>query len=271
MTYTRILSTYIAILFLIQIISAECLMTRSPTGRCLYINTVITAEKGGDVYFVGDAFHYDIILTNEGTDSVNTNFTVNVYDPNHNLVYPHNYLNRTINPKQTITLYPYWDDHENEPMSILMSTEGPYTVQITSSIPLTFFKCSNTSDIQSSTIPNCTNFNSIEGSYLHYFGVMPEWEKDWINNSTQLMQTQNELSTKTVNLTEKIANLTEQTKKSNDDVENLTKLVAVFAFFSLIFQVISLFLQWRQPKISEEQNKAENQKLQEKERKEQAK
>jgi hypothetical protein len=129
---------------------------------------IITGSKSPDFY-VGDTFHYNITLTNIGTQPIDSNFTVNVYNPSRELLGTR-IFERNLSPGQVAYLLPSKEKpvvQGNPEYDIFFfDSIGSYKLEVTSSQNLFFWRFTETE-------------YTYQSSFTFYFDAMPRWEKNW--------------------------------------------------------------------------------------------
>jgi len=129
---------------------------------------IITGSRSPDFY-VGDTFHYNITLTNIGTQPINSNLTVSVYNPSRELLGT-KIFQRTLSPGQVTYLFPSKEkpvvQGKPEYDIFFFDSIGSYKLQATSSQNLLFWRFTETE-------------YTYQGSFTFYFDAMPRWEKTW--------------------------------------------------------------------------------------------
>ena len=145
---------------------------------------VITGSKSPDFY-VGDTFHYNITLTNLGTQPINSNFTVSVYNPSRELLGTR-IFQRSLSPGQVAYLFPAKEKPvvkgQPEYDIFFFDSIGSYKLQIASSQSLLFWRFTQTE-------------YTYQGSpFTFYFDAMPRWEKNWRDTLAQWQATNENLA-----------------------------------------------------------------------------
>lgn len=74
-------------------------------GLAVSVNVSIITSHGTSDFSVGDAFHYNITLTNIGNQTVNSNFNVSIYNPSRELL-GSRIFSSNISQGQTTFLFP---------------------------------------------------------------------------------------------------------------------------------------------------------------------
>ena len=92
-------------------------------------------------YYSGDHFWYNITLTNSGTTTINATFTVTVRNTTGGVFGTVKSYKRYLEPNDTTILYPNYTRLEKEEVYIyFMDTAGTYTIELTSDIPMSFYR-----------------------------------------------------------------------------------------------------------------------------------
>lgn len=168
-------------------------------GLAVSVNVSIITSHGTSDFSVGDAFHYNITLTNIGNQTVNSNFNVSIYNPSRELL-GSRVFSSNISQGQTTFLFPKREKPVvpggSEYDVLFFDSAGSYKLQIKSSQPLLlFYRLSSTEY----TYTNPFNF---------YFDAMPKWEKDWRDTVTQWQITNENLSEQMLTLNKLFYRLT---------------------------------------------------------------
>lgn len=175
---------------------------------------IITGSKSPDFY-VGDTFHYNITLTNIGTQPIDSNFTVNVYNPSRELLGTR-VFRHSLSTGQVAYLFPAKEkpivQGRLEYDLFFFDSIGSYKLQITSSQNLLLWRFTETEYMYQS-------------SFTFYFDAMPRWEKTWRDRLVQWQAT-NE-------------NLTRQTLTISTLLYRLTYVVGFVTIFNLVIAVWS--------------------------------
>ena len=147
-------------------------------GLAVSVNVSIITSHGTSDFSVGDAFHYNITLTNIGNQTVNSNFNVSIYNPSRELL-GSRIFSSNISQGQTTFLFPKREKPvvpgRSEYDVLFFDSAGSYKLQIKSSQPLLlFYRLSSTEY----TYTNPFNF---------YFDAMPHWETINENLTVQML------------------------------------------------------------------------------------
>jgi hypothetical protein len=168
---------------------------------------IITGSKSPDFY-VGDTFHYNITLTNIGTQPIKSNLTVSVYNPSRELIGTKTFQ-RTLSPGQVTYLFPSKEkpvvQGKPEYDIFFFDSIGSYKLQVTSSQSLLFWRFTETE-------------YTYQSSFTFYFDAMPGWERTWRDRLAEWQAT-NE-------------NLTRQTLTTSTLLYRLTYVVGFLTIFS---------------------------------------
>jgi hypothetical protein len=163
------------------------------------VDTQIVAGRSGSDYSVGNAFHYNITLTNIGNRTVNSNFTVSVYNPSRELLGTRVFT-RNLLPGKVTFLFPSKQNpmipSRSEYDVFSFDSAGSYKLVIVSSQSLFFFRQWE------------TEYTYSENSFTFYFDAMPKWEKDWRDTLTQWQITNENLSEQMLTLNKLFYRLT---------------------------------------------------------------
>lgn len=145
---------------------------------------IITGTRSLDFY-VGDTFHYNITLRNIGTQAINSNFTVSVYNPSRELLGTR-IFQRSLSSGQVVSLFPSKETPvvkgQTEYDVFYFDSVGSYKLQISSSQSLLFWRFGE------------TEYNYIGSPFAFYFDAMSRWEKSWRDTLSQWQATNEDLT-----------------------------------------------------------------------------
>ncbi|MFW9784700.1 MAG: hypothetical protein ACFFFB_20640 [Candidatus Heimdallarchaeota archaeon] len=101
---------------------------------------VLTGSGLSD-YYVGDYFWYDISLNNTGLLPINTEFRVEVQNPNGTIIGVVSYYQLTLELNETGSLYPNYTRLGKEEVNVyFFETSGTYTIKVSSDVNLNYYK-----------------------------------------------------------------------------------------------------------------------------------
>jgi len=153
---------------------------------------IITGSRSSD-YYVGDSFTYNITLRNIGNQTINSNFTVSVYNPSRDLLGSRTFNGIVLSQGQVSHLFPKKEQplvKGNEEYDVFFfDTLGSYKIQISSSQYLLFWRSTETGGYTYQT------------PLYFYFDAMPRWEKLWRDRLTEWQSTNEKLSQQVLWLT----------------------------------------------------------------------
>jgi len=92
-------------------------------------------------YYSGDHFWYNITMKNSGTTNINATFTVTVRNTTGDVFGAVGRYRKYLEPNQTTFLYPNYTRLGKEEVSIyFMDAAGTYTLELTSDVPMLFYR-----------------------------------------------------------------------------------------------------------------------------------
>lgn len=196
----------------------------SETNESLIINVQIIPEGIGtdkSAYVVGDFFHYNISLFNEGETIINDSFSVVIYNPLNETQNIIRTYSKVIHPNEEGILFPY---QEGGNWDILpFNLEGTYKMAISSTKNIKFIRCKF-------TLPNkrCSGEVWYYKKFHHYFSAMPKWQYN-------LWKKTEEANDKIISANEKLIGLT-------NDMNYATKTIKTATIIMLIVAIITLYV-----------------------------
>jgi len=159
---------------------------------------IITGSKSSDFY-VGDTFHYNITLTNIGTQPIDSDFTVSLYNPSRELLGTR-IFQCGLSPGQVTYLFPAKEkpvvQGQLEYDIFFFDSLGSYKLLITSSQSLLFWRFSG------------TEYTYQSSSFPFYFDAMPRWDKTWRDRLAEWQTTNEALGQQTLTISKLLYRLT---------------------------------------------------------------
>lgn len=116
-----------------------------PKGMCdnetaVNVSFQILTGSGSSDYYSGDYFWYNVTLQNSGTTVINATFTVTVLNTTGGVMGETPFI-RNLEPNETTYLYPnYTRLGKDEVYIYFMDTVGTYTIELTSSLPMYYYR-----------------------------------------------------------------------------------------------------------------------------------
>ncbi len=159
---------------------------------------IITGSKSSDFY-VGDTFHYNITITNIGTQPIDSNFTVSLYNPSRELLGTR-IFQCSLSLGQVTYLFPAKEkpvvQGQLEYDIFFFDSLGSYKLLITSSQSLLFWRFTG------------TEYTYQSSSFPFYFDAMPRWEKTWRDRLAEWQTTNESLTAETLRMSTLLYRLT---------------------------------------------------------------
>jgi len=190
---------------------------------CVDVKFEILSGLGTQDYFTGDHFWYNITTTNSGTTTINATFTVTVHNTTGGAFGEVESYERYLEPNDTTALYPnYTRLGKDEVFIYFMDTVGTYTIEVTSDIPLSFYRYS------------ITGRYTVEHGRCHMsIDAMPSYQRLQNERWNQYLQ-ENE------DYMNRVQIYIAQSRVETDKTKVLAKMSVVVAGISIMVNVIAL-------------------------------
>lgn len=199
-----------------------------PKGSCIVETCVdvkfeIFTGSGIQDYYSGDHFWYNITMTNSGTTTINTTFTVAVRNATGGVFGGVVSFKRYLEPNDTTILYPnYTRLGKDEVFVYFMDTAGTYTISLTSDIFVSFYRYYTTGGY------------TVEHDKCHIgIDAMPSYQKLQNERWVQYLE-ENE------NYMNKVQTYINQSRAETKEIKSVAIISVTVAIISIMFNFMSL-------------------------------
>jgi hypothetical protein len=201
--------------------------------NCIHINVSIINGEETNEFFVGDYFYYNITILNIGNETINSQLTVNVYNPQResigaNITFPIN-----LEPNKTTFLFPNRTENMKNYYIYNFDSVGSYKITVFSD-NLHFYHFYPKIISKDGLYFSCKYIDST-WYYPIYFDAMPKWNYEWEKE----MRDQIDKYEKTI---EKLKNETEQMKNATEEMRDISKRMEISNKFTRTLSMLVLFL-----------------------------
>lgn len=220
------------LLFAITFIFLLVPLAYSEDDESLIINIQIIpegVETDKSAYVVGDFFHYNISLFNEGGTIINDSFSVVLYNPlNETPDIKMRIYDKVIHPNEEVILFPYQEEGNWDVFPF--NLEGTYKMVVSSTKNIKFVRCKF-------TLPNkkCNGGIWYYKKFNHYFDAMPKWQYD-------LWKKTEEVNDKLISANKKFAEANEKLIGLTDDMNRATETIKTATIIMLIVVITTLYI-----------------------------
>lgn len=174
-------------------------------------------------YYSGDHFWYNITLTNSGTTTINATFTVTIRNSTGGVFGEVVSYKRYLELNDTTILFPNYTRLGKEEVYVyFMDTAGTYSIQLTSDIPVSFYRCYETGRY------------TVEHNKCHMnIDVMPSYQRQQNERWNQFLQ-ENE------NYMNIVQAYIEQSRRETQKTQILAFASAMIAVLFFQFEFVTL-------------------------------
>ena len=189
---------------------------------CVDVKFEIFTGSGIQDYYSGDHFWYNIIMTNSGTTTINTTFTVTARNATGGVFGEVVSFKRYLEPNDTTILYPnYTRLGKDEVFVYFMDTAGTYTMELSCDVPMSFYRYYTSGGY------------TVEHNRCHIsIDVMPSYQRLQNERWNQYLQ-ENE------NYMNKVQVYIDQSRAETDKTKTLVKISVAVAAISVLTSIMS--------------------------------
>jgi len=189
---------------------------------CVDVKFEIFTGSGIQDYYSGDHFWYNIIMTNSGTTTINTTFTVIARNATGGVFGAVVSFKRYLESNDTTILYPnYTRLGKDEVFVYFMDTAGTYTMELSCDVPMSFYRYYTSGGY------------TVEHNRCHIsIDVMPSYQRLQNERWNQYLQ-ENE------NYMNKVQVYIDQSRAETDKTKTLVKISVAVAAISVLTSIMS--------------------------------
>lgn len=190
---------------------------------CVDVKFEIFTGSGIQDYYSGDHFWYNITMTNSGTTTINTTFTVTARNATGGVFGAVVSFKRYLEPNDTTILYPnYTRLGKDEVFVYFMDTAGTYTMELSCDVPMSFYRYYTSGGY------------TVEHNRCHIsIDAMPSYQRLQNERWNQYLQ-ENE------NYMNKVQVYIDQSRAETKEIKSVAIISVTVAVISIMFNLMSL-------------------------------
>ena len=209
------------------------------------INVIPEGLVDREAYVIGDFFHYNITIFNDGNREINEQFLVNITNPLEQTISSVRIYNLSIKPSEEKYIVPFQEDGKNWDV-FTFDIVGTYKLTIS---PLEknvkFFRCKLTFENKT-----CNGAVWSYNRFIYYFDAMPKWQyglwkkgEEANNKIISANEKFEETNKKLISLTDDLVKLTKELNDATKTIKNATITMLIVALVTLLVAVYGERLQ----------------------------